>query len=404
MNGSMDRFSASEQGLGYIYQPRFALLKMLEMPESTSLLIEKEDDLDFIDAKGVKTLASLKHKAIGDRITDLSVDFWKSVNIWIHRYDSQNRSQSDLRFFLFSTATVASDSFLHLFLPNASHIGLKPSLSVTAVNTLETSKSKLLIPIQAALSTFSDSEKEDFFGRITIFDESPRIVDIPEIIKGKMRTVRREIRDAVYERLEGWWNDLIVRLLSGQQDAPIYNYEISDKLSSFCEEYASDNLPITFRNVSPSDEIDVESDSRVFVLQLRALGISSTRIRNAILDYYRAFEQRSAWARENLLVSMEIELYEDRLVNEWERYREVVFEDLNEHSAESVLTSAGKALYKWAELESGNMASLQIRARVTEPYVLRGGFHILANHHPTPKVWWHPSFLAGLQRVVGATL
>ena len=60
----MDRFSASEQGLGYIYQPRFALLKMFEMPESTSVLIEKEDDLDFIDANGVKTLASLKHKAL----------------------------------------------------------------------------------------------------------------------------------------------------------------------------------------------------------------------------------------------------------------------------------------------------------------------------------------------------
>jgi hypothetical protein len=397
----MDRFSASEQGLGYIYQPRFALLKMLEMPESTSVLIEKEDDLDFIDASGVKTLASLKHKAVGDRITNLSVDFWKSVNIWIHRYDAQDRSQSDLRFFLFSTATVASDSFLRHFSPNASRADLEPKLWVTAVDTLKTSNSKLLLPIQAALRTFSDLEKEDFFARITIFDESPRIVDIPAIIKGKMRTVRREIRDAVYERLEGWWNDLIVRLLSGQQDAPIYNHEISDKLSSFCEEYASDNLPITLRNVSPAEEIDVESDSRVFVQQLRALGISSTRIRNAITDYYRAFEQRSAWARENLLVSQEIELYEDRLVDEWERYREVVFEDLNKHSAESILTDAGKTLYKWAELGSGNMASLQIRARVTEPYVLRGGFHILANHRPTPRVYWHPSFLAGVQRIVG---
>lgn len=402
MTGSMDRFSASEQGLGYIYQPRFALLKMLEMPESTSVLIEKEDDLDFIDANGIKTLASLKHKAAGDRLTNLSVDFWKSVNIWIHRYDAQSRSQSDMRFFLFSTATVAPTSFLRHFLPNASHAELEPQLWITAVDALKTSKSKLLTPIQTALGTFSDLEKEDFFARITIIDDSPRIVDIPTIIKGKMRTVRREIRDAVYERLEGWWNDLIVRLLSGQQDAPIYNHEISDKLSAFCEEYASDNLPITFRNVSPAEEIDVESDSRVFVQQLRVLGISSTRIRNAILDYYRAFEQRSVWARENLLVSQEIELYEDRLVDEWERFREVVFEDLSESRAESVLTDAGKTLYKWAELGSGNMASLQIRARVTEPYVLRGGFHILANHRPTPRVYWHPSFLSGLQDVVRA--
>ena len=78
-----DQYSAGEQGLGYIYQPRFALLRLLQLPESTSILIEKDDDLDFVDKGGVKTLASLKHKAIGDRLTDLSIDFWKSVRIWL---------------------------------------------------------------------------------------------------------------------------------------------------------------------------------------------------------------------------------------------------------------------------------------------------------------------------------
>jgi hypothetical protein len=127
---------------------------------------------------------------------------------------------------------------------------------------------------------------------------------------------------------------------------------------------------------------------------LREIGIASGRIRNAILDYYRAFEQRSAWARENLLVSGELEEYEDRLVDEWSRYRDVVFEDLNEASAATVLLEAGKALYKWADLESGNISVLRIRERVTEPYVLRGGFHILANAHPLPRVYWHPRFLS----------
>lgn len=71
-------YSAGEQGLGYIYQARFALLKLLQLPESNSILIEKDDDLDFSDNDGVKTLASLKHKAVGDRLSDLSTDFWKS--------------------------------------------------------------------------------------------------------------------------------------------------------------------------------------------------------------------------------------------------------------------------------------------------------------------------------------
>jgi len=53
----VDRFSAGEQGLGYLYQPRFALLKLFELPEETSVFIEKDDDLNFVDMGGRLTLA-----------------------------------------------------------------------------------------------------------------------------------------------------------------------------------------------------------------------------------------------------------------------------------------------------------------------------------------------------------
>lgn len=134
--------------------------------------------------------------------------------------------------------------------------------------------------------------------------------------------------------------------------------------------------------------------------QLREIGISSSRIRNAILDYYRAYEQRSQWTRENLLISDELDDYEDRLVDEWSRYRDVVFETLDPESAESVLREAGQKLYQWADLESGNISCLRIRERVTEPYVVRGGFHILANGKPIPRIYWHPLFLKRLDELL----
>ncbi|WP_338121653.1 ABC-three component system protein, partial [Erwinia persicina] len=240
----------------------------------------------------------------------------------------------------------------------------------------------------------SDEQKDDFLSRIIIFDGGPRIEDLPTIIKNQhMRIIRRDNRDAIFERLEGWWNNTIVDLLTGKRKEAIFGYEISDKLAAFSEEYKSDNLPITFRGKMPVGEIDAMNDPRLFVVQLREIGVSSNRIRNAILDYYRAFEQRSSWARENLLVTGEMEDYEDRLVDEWSRYKDVVFEELDENSADEVLITAGKALYQWADLESGNIHSLRIRERVTEPYVVRGGFHILANSRPLPKIFWHPHFL-----------
>lgn len=400
---SADQYSAGEQGLGYIYQPRFALLRLLQLPESTSILIEKDDDLDFLDKDGVKTLASLKHKADGDRLTDLSTDFWKSVRIWLARYNRDGRSEADLRFFLFTTGTVSETSFLQHFLPESNHKNDETtSLSQLASNALSRTKSPLIVAISQEIHKLTEEEKNDFLSRIVIYDSGPRIIDVPSIIKDQhMRSIRREFRESVFQRLEGWWNDTVVDLLSGKRTEAIFGYEISDKLSAFAEEYKSDNLPITFRGKTPAGEIDAENDPRLFVAQLREIGIASNRIRNAILDYYRAFEQRSAWARENLLVSGEMEEYEDRLVDEWSRYRDVVCEDLDDGSADAVLLEAGKALYRWADMESGNINALRIRERVTEPYILRGGFHILANTNP-PRVYWHPRFLSRVGELLGA--
>lgn len=71
-----------------------------------------------------------------------------------------------------------------------------------------------------------------------------------------MRSIRREHRNAVFERLEGWWNDEIVKQLTGRREEGLFGYEVSDKLSALSEEYKVDNLPITFRNMEPSGQID----------------------------------------------------------------------------------------------------------------------------------------------------
>ena len=400
-----DKYSAGEQGLGYIYQARLALLHLLQLPEDTAVLLEKDDDLDFIDGDGGKSLASLKHKAAGDRLTDLSADFWKSVNIWLARYKRDGRAASNMRFLLFTTATVSADSFLARLLPDQpAAAGNAATLTELADAALAKSKSQLIAPVATEFNGLSDSEKQDFLERILILDNSPRIGDIPATIRDKhMRSIRREHREFVFERLEGWWTDAVIKQLTGARTEGIFGYEVSDKLSNFAEEYKADNLPITFRGKVPADEIDTETDPRLFVAQLREIGISSNRIRSAILDYYRAFEQRSAWARENLLVSGEVEEYEDRLADEWNRYKDVAFEKLKDDSAEDALREAGATLYNWAQFETGKIESLRIRARVTEPYVLRGSFHILADATPEPRVYWHPRFLDRLGKVLGVT-
>lgn len=398
-----DKYSASEQGLGYMYQPQFALLRLFELPEPTEIYIEMDDDLDFVNLNGAKSLGSLKHKRIGDRLTDLSVDFWKSVRIWLSRYKRDSFQESDLKFLLFTTAEVSSTTFLQAFIfrstPSSRTIA---EVVETAKGVLESSTTKLSQEIRSELEIMTEEQLEDFFSRITIVDSTPRIADISEIIINQhMRSIPREFRPSIYERLQGWWNQQTILLLTGERPIPISGYELSDMLSDIADEYKTNNLPIHFSNAFPEGEIDVEGDQRLFVIQLREIGVQTNRIRSAILDYYRAFSQRSVWARENVLLVGEMDRYEARLVDEWSRFRDLTFEDFNVPEAEDQLVAAGRALYKWADMGSGNVDSLRIREKVTEPYVVRGGFHILANQKPLPRVYWHPTFLARLDAALG---
>jgi hypothetical protein len=161
VDNSNDRFAAGAQALGYMFQPRFALLQLLKMPESTSVLIEKDDDLDFLEKDGTKTLASLKHKAVGDRLNNLSVDFWKSVRIWLARYNELGRTQSTLRFFLFTTGAVEAASFLQNFVPG-SRDALSPEVvTEQTVQILAKSTNKLIVRIAKTFGELKESEKSD---------------------------------------------------------------------------------------------------------------------------------------------------------------------------------------------------------------------------------------------------
>lgn len=386
-------FSAAEQGLGYIFQPRFALLKVLALPEDCVVYIARNDDVEFVETDGRISLASLKHKAPGDRLSDLSTDFWKSVRIWLAHYKSIGRATANARFLLFSTAVISPGSFLAQFVDTDADGDARAK---DASNALATSQSKEIAKVKSDLADLSAEEASDFYARITIFPDTPRIDDIPELINRRLITVRRQSRQDLFERLEGWWLNQIIEVLTSKRTEPIKVQEVTDKLALLADEYKVDNLPITFGDSLPESGVDAHNDPRLFVEQLRTLNLSAERIRFAIIDYYRAFEQRSSWARASLLVSNEIEKYEDKLVDEWARYREFICENITDESAEDACIQAGRELYKWAEQSTGQ---LRIRERVAEPYVIRGTFHILANGSPRPRVHWHPRFLQRLAEI-----
>jgi hypothetical protein len=387
MVSSNNQFSASDQALGYLYQLRYALFQILQLPEETVCFIEKDDDIDFSDPEEGRILASLKHKAPGDTLTDLSPDFWKSVRIWLDYYIKNKISTASVSFFLFTTGRVAVNSFLEAFLPNAQK---DVEIVDTVCRVLERSESKTIKKTKDLLEQLSLDKRPDFFRRIVIFDSQERIQDIPAlIIKERFRPIRPQFRLPVYERLEGWWNNECINLLTCQRVEPLNGFEVSEKIGVIAEQFRDDNLPIDFEYADPKGGIYPETDDRYFVKQLRAIGLKSDRIRRAILDYYRAFQQRNSWLREIADLTGEIETYDNRLVDEWARLREIVFDELEENSPEELLQRTGRNLLN--RLSTSDHSNLRIRPKVAATFVTMGSYHILANDE-TPRVHWHPKF------------
>ncbi|HJW87124.1 MAG TPA: ABC-three component system protein [Candidatus Brocadiaceae bacterium] len=395
MPSSDNQFSAAAQELGYLYQLRYALFQILRLTENTVCFIEKDDDIDFTDPDEGRILASLKHKAPGDTLTDLSPDFWKSVRIWLTYYIKNNNSTESVSFFLFTTGRVAVGSFLAALLPNGQKTD---ELASRASEVLRTSDSKTIRKTKDLLDQFPREKWSDFFRRITIFDSQERIQDIPkQIINERFRPIRPKFRIPVYERLEGWWNNECINLLTGQRSDPMRGWEVSEKLGSIADQFREDNLPIDFEYADPAEKVNPDSDERYFVKQLRAIGLHSDRIRRGILDYYRAFEQRGSWLRENVTLSGELEQYDDRLVDEWARLREIVFEELDGSSPEELLQEMGRKLLN--QLTTIGNPNLRIRTGVTASFVTMGSYHMLANDE-APQVHWHPRFEERIEEIL----
>lgn len=159
-------------------------------------------------------------------------------------------------------------------------------------------------------------------------------------------------------------------------------------------EYKVDSLPI---DVNPyyeptQEELDLlPTEKRVFIEQLNLIALSNSRLKRCIRDYYNAYQQRSRWVREQLLYINDLTDYENALVDEWERLFLIMQEKLEDYGVEvteDIKQKFGKELF--SKIEEMN---IPIKKNVSDPFVMRGTYHELANQL---KVGWHVDFMERL--------
>jgi hypothetical protein len=357
--------------------------------------LEAIDDVSF-DANGgdiADVLQTKHHLNTAASLSDASPDLWKTLRVWF-----TGRSRGDIppsaNLFIITTATAPVDSA-------ASHLRAEPRDVATAQERLDAVASSSTnqansAAYQAYVSAPAD-HRAATLSQITVVDAAPDIVDLEaELLKEIFWAVARQHETPFLTRLEGWWARRVVQQLVGGTTSRIGSVEIDSFMADLREQFKRDALPIDEDLIGALDEATVAlyTDYR-FVRQLEIIKLGSRRVSFAIQDYYKAFTQRSRWLREDLVADFDLRKYEARLIDEWSRVFEEMRDEIGEAATDEVKERAAKAVLKWAD-----SAVILIRPAVTEPFVSRGSFHILADDL---RIGWHPDFHDRLATILGAT-
>lgn len=387
-NRPRNDYSSVDAALGYLYQVRSALLwtlRKLKVNPDFLVGIETLDDVAFETSIGdPRELLQLKHhrNSIGS-LTDASPDLWKTLRIWFEgRASGTIPTTANLCLVTTGTASKGSAPFY------LRAEGRDVEAAVKHLNaTAQTSTNPTNRP---AYKAYLDT---DFVGRkvllekVTVFDAASTIDDLDgELRQEVFWAVDKEHHAAFLERLEGWWFRRVLHQLMNAQLDRIGSVEIELQISDLREGFKQDALPIDddLLEFSLDEAVRSAHANSNFVRQMELIKTGKQRIAAAIRDYYRAFEQRSRWLRDELVVGWDLRKYEKRLIEEWDLIFEAMRDELGDAATDQAKEESARSVLAWAE-----RTTIPIRPSVTEPFVTRGSLHLLADEI---RIGWHPEF------------
>lgn len=385
-------FDASASAVGYIYQVRYALLLALqkiytaEDPDDCAISIEKIDDISFHENGSPNELLQSKYHSTPGNLTDRSPDIWKTIRIWTD-FVQNHPDIEEVAFTLITTEKPQTGSLARMLSSVENGRDVSKALVIMRNIAEETSNKKNLSGYRA-FKELTETQQRKLVSSIHVLGDAELINDAAMAIKKYLRTtVEAEHIDTFLTRLEGAWFSRVISLLKEPQFAAVSLSELVATIDDLRTQFLPTNLPADYEDAIP-EVIDIDGDHRVFVEQLRLIEAPSRSIKRAIINYYRAYEQRSRWSRDNLLKPGEIQRYLNRLKDEWEQH--LAEEEMKMTSEDSISDhKLGRAVYNACQ----SPGAIPIRSSFEAKYVARGSYEDLADKR---IIGWHPDYEAKL--------
>ncbi|SLN38885.1 ABC-three component system protein [Oceanibacterium hippocampi] len=378
------KYSAGSSLAGYLFQCRLALLRGLELARkspASDISIEKFDDISFETDDLAKCLIQAKHHITTKSVDNKSVDVWKTIGIWTDGFVRGVFQGEKTTCFLITTATAADGSALAKLRDGASEQDRADALAILR-KAAEESNNKATESARKKFMKLSDYEAKRLIAKITVYDNHSNLTDVMSDIEAELVLIAPGKTGLAAQYLEGWWLRVVGEQLIARKSSTIPIQHIIIKASEIGRSLQKESLPLDDPDVLEVKEYSEDDERRIFVRQLRAIQISDRYIEGAVYDYYRAYAQRSKWARENLILENELGDYDRKLEDSWRRKFDgecISSEPLTETDR----IKLGRLLYIWASQESVALRN------IVEKWITAGSFHGLSDEL---RIRWHPEF------------
>jgi len=368
--------SAKPAYLGYLYQNRLALHMSFSIPEDSLIYIERGDDIEFQHLDSEEFI-QLKHKKHGEVLSDSTLDFWKSVIIWLKLFDKKKSSS----YFLHTTSKFKDDAILKkLCTPKTEIFNEKDQLNL--LELINSSSAKKIIEVKNLIKELklSSSDLNLFFNRITIIEDQERITEIKDkIINDNLRSAIVDYRENVFYELEGWWLDKVIEMMTN--NSSIVVKEISLKLTEILQKYFPTNLPSPHEFLEDIDYSNFLNGNYLFIKKGEAIQLKKSQLKWCILDFLKTSNDRNFWFEQTLITWDEIQKYEKRLLLELNRQKDKIYDEEDELTEEERI-SIGKKLFEWVQ-----DFNLNIRPHNQALHICKGTYYIISDDSKRDFHW-----------------
>jgi hypothetical protein len=343
--------------------------------------IEKFDDIAFGEDDYAHCILQAKHHIAPKDMTDLSVDVWKTLRIWIEQTQSGTFTNADTRRVLITTAVAPADGAMSKLRTGSSKADRLAAYSLLT-QAAKTSTNKTSQVGREHFLKLTPAEAELLLDTITVVDRAPDLHNVFDEVVGELHILSASSADKIAEALEGWWFGAVGKRLVGADATEIPVQHIAIKAQELAALYGPKGLPVTDPEEFGEKAYQPEDEDQMYVRQMRLIQLQDNVIKRGIQDFYRSNTQRSRWARENLLLDGEVAKYERKLQDQWERRFDADCCDAST-TDENGKRGMGRKVFFWASQQ-------QVEFRnVIETWITAGTFHSLADRR---KIGWHPSY------------